>query len=99
MTYNHFLILANSDALSLDNLNIMQTAKNLVLDLEFGSHAELGTLLYLEWLVLQSLLTALLGQIDNDGWSSFGIELQREDDAVAGVVGVRKVLARATEAQ
>ena len=37
----------------------MQSAQNLMLDLELGTHGELGSLLDLEWVVLQAFLGAV----------------------------------------
>lgn len=70
-----------------------------MLHLELCSHVELRTLLDLEWLVLKSLLCVLGGEIDGDWRLAFGVHGEREDDAVAWVVGVGKVLAAAAEAE
>lgn len=68
--YNHLGILGNLDTLSLDHLNVVKTAQNLVLNLELGAHGELGTLLDLERLVLEAALTAGSGEIDGNGWAT-----------------------------
>jgi len=96
---NHLLILANPNTLPLHNLYIVQTRQNLMLHLELRSHVELGTLLDLERLVFESLLCILGREIDGDGWLTFGIHGEGEDDAVAGVIGVGEVLAAATETE
>ena len=58
---NHFRVLGDLDALALDDLDVVETAQNLVLDLELGAHCELGALLNLERLILQSRLATLGG--------------------------------------
>src|SRR6266699_924438 len=50
-SYNHLAVLADPDALALDDLDVMEAAEDLVLDLEGGNHGELGALLDLERLV------------------------------------------------
>lgn len=75
----------------------MQTAKDLVLDLELGDHGELGVLLDSERAVLESGLAARSGQVDGDGLAAGGLHGQGEDDADSGVVGVGDVLAAKTE--
>lgn len=59
-----------------------------MLDLEGGTHGELGTLLDLEGLVLEGLLAAGGGEVDCDGVAAGGLHGQGLDDADAGVVGV-----------
>ena len=66
-TYDHLRVLAHSDALSLDNLHIVQPTQDLVLDLERSNHGKLGTFLDLEGLVLERVLTARLLEVDGDG--------------------------------
>lgn len=73
----------------------MQTAENLVLDLELGSHGELGSLLDLEGLVLERGFAAWCGEVDGDGVAAGGIHGEGLDDANAGVVGIGKVFAAA----
>lgn len=51
-THQHLLILANTNALPLNDLEILQTAEDLMLDLEYGLDAEIGPLLDRERLVL-----------------------------------------------
>ena len=70
-----------------------------MLHLKLCSHVELRTLLDLEWLVLESLLCVLGREIDGDGRLAFGVHGEGEDDAVAWVVGVGKVLAAAAETE
>ena len=94
-TYQHFAILANLDTLTLDDLDILQTTENLVLNLERDDHRELRALFDLEWLVLKCSLTARLREVDRDGVAARRLHGQGMDDADAGVVGVRKVFAAA----
>lgn len=86
--YNHLLVLADSDTLSLDDLNVVKTRQDFMLDLESGCHAELDTLLDLEWLVLECSLRTLGREINGDRRTTFGVHGQGDDDAVAGIVGV-----------
>jgi len=97
-TYNHLGILANPDTLALHNLDVVETAENLVLDLESSDHGELGTLLDLEGLILEGELAAGLGQIDSDGIAAGALHGQGEDDAYSRIVGIGEVLA-ATETE
>jgi hypothetical protein len=85
---NHLIILGDSDALALNDLNVVQAAKDLVLDFELGAHGELGTLLDLEGLVLEGRLASRLGEIDGDGRTASRLHGEGEDDADSGVVGV-----------
>lgn len=64
-TYNHFLHLA-ADAHPLDNLDVLEARQDLVLDLEDGLHAELGTLLDREGLLLQVIDRAGSRQINDN---------------------------------
>lgn len=73
----------------------MQTAENLVLDLELGAHGELGALLDLEGLVLERLLAAGSGQVDGDGIAVGRAHGQGEDDADSGVAGIGEIGAAA----
>ena len=88
---NHLRILGDSDTLSLDNLNVVKTAENLMLDLELGAHGELGTLLDVEGLVLEGGLASRGRESDGDGRTTRGVHGQGENDAVSGVVGVRDI--------
>ena len=88
---NHLRVLGDSDTLSLDNLNVVKTAENLMLDLEFGAHGELGTLLDVEGLVLEGGLASRGREIDGDGRTTGGVHGQGENDADSGVVGVRDI--------
>jgi hypothetical protein len=82
------LILADPNTLALDNLDVVQTRQNLMLDLELRCHAELGTLLDLERLVLESGFRAFFGEINGDGWAAFGVHGQGEDDTVTRIIGI-----------
>lgn len=93
--YNHLRVLGDLNALPLDDLDVVQTAEDLVLDLELGAHGELGALLDLEGLVLEGRLAAGGGEVDGDGVAAGGVHGQGQDDADAGVVGIRDVGAAA----
>lgn len=66
-----------------------------MLDLELRLHAEGSTLLDDEGLLLQSLEGTRRLEVNDDVGTSFDLEAKRVDDAFAGVVGVRDVLALA----
>ena len=66
-----------------------------MLDLEDGLHAELGALLDGEGLFLERVDCARRLQVYDYVWPSLDLEAEREDDAFAGVVLVRDVLASA----
>lgn len=87
-TYNHLTILRHLDTLALDNLNIVQAAQNLVLNLESGRHGELGALLDLERLVLEGGLGAGGRKVDRHSWTAGRVHGEAVDDADALVVGV-----------
>jgi len=70
-----------------------------MLHLKLGRHAELHTLLNLEWLVFESSFGAFGGKVDGDGGPAFGVHGQGEDDAVARVVGVAEVFAAAAQTE
>jgi hypothetical protein len=89
ITYNHLLVLANANTLSLDDLDILQTTENIMLDLELGRHPEPGAFLDLERMVFEGQLGALGGEVNGDRWAAFAVHCQGQDDADAGVVGVR----------
>jgi hypothetical protein len=89
ITPNHLRVLGDADALALDDLDVVQAAEDLVLDLELGAHGELGVLLDLEGLVLERLLAARLGEVDGDGVPAGRVHGQGQDDAHTGVIGVR----------
>lgn len=54
----HLLVLADTNALSLHDLDVLQAAQDVMLDLESGLHAELGSLFDGERLRLQRLKRA-----------------------------------------
>lgn len=93
MAYNHLRVFRDLDALALDDLNVVEAAENLMLDLELGAHGKLGTFLDLEGLVLEALLAAWRGEVNRDGWAARRVHGEGEDDADARVVGVGDVLA------
>lgn len=94
-TYNHLRVLGHTDALALDDLDVVQAAEDLVLDLELGAHGELGALLDGKGLVLEGGLAARGGQVNGDGRATRRVHGEGEDDADAAVVGVGNVLAAA----
>lgn len=94
-TYNHLGVLRHLDALPLDNLNVVQTTKNFVLNLELRAHSELGILLDLEGFVLESGFGPRSGQVNGDRVPAGRVHGERENDADTGVVGVGNVLAAA----
>lgn len=69
----------------------METAEDLVLDLELGAHGELGSLLDCEGLVLEGVLAAGSGEVNGDGIAAGRVHGQGQNDADSGVVGVRDV--------
>jgi hypothetical protein len=88
---NHLRVLGNSNTLSLDNLDVVETAKNLVLNLELCAHGEFGTLLDVEGLVLEGGLAARGRKVDGDRRASRRVHCQGENDTDSGVVGVGDV--------
>ena len=95
-TYNHLGVLGNSDSLALDNLDVMETTQNLMLNLELGANGELGTLLDLERLVLKVTRS---GKVDRDGRSARRVHAELKDNANSRIVGVRDGGAAAAETE
>ena len=92
--YHHLLHLV-ADTHACDLLQVLQTSQDLVLDLELCLHAECSTLLDGERLLLEGLEGARRLEVDDDVGAALNFETERVDDAFAGVVGVRDVLALA----
>ena len=94
-TYDHLVGLAtrDTDAMALDDLNIVQTTQDLMLDFEFGAHREVGTFLDLEGLLLQVLQSSRLRKVDDDRLAAGRFHRQGKDNAYARVIGIRQVLA------
>ena len=86
--HNHLLILRNLDPFPLRNLQILQSAQDIVLHNEIGLHAELGPFLDGEGFGLQGLDGARGGQVDGDVGTGFDFEGEGFDDAAALVFGV-----------
>jgi hypothetical protein len=92
MTDHHLLhLVAQTHARHL--LEVLEPRQDLVLHLELRLHAELRALLDGEGLVLERLDGAGRLEVDDDVRAAFDLEAEREDDALARVVGVREVFA------
>ncbi len=98
-TYDHFTVLANPDSLALHDLDVLQTAEDLVLDLESGPHGELGSLLDLERVVLEGGLATGGREVDRHGRPAGSLHGQGEDDADARIALIREVPAATAEAE
>lgn len=85
---NHLLVLADSDTLSLDNLDVLKARENLMLDHELGDHGELSSLLDLEWLVLQGGFGSLGGEVNGHWWAAGSLQGEGENDALAWIIWV-----------
>ena len=66
-----------------------------MLHLELGLHAEIGAFLDGEGLVLEGIDGTGGSEVNGDVGTSFHLQSQREDDALARVGGVGEVFARA----
>lgn len=93
VTAQHLLILADPDTLTLDDLQVLETAQNFVVDLEGNLDVELGALLNLERLILEAVDRARGGQVDDNIFTAVDLQSQRLDDTLARVVGVGDGLA------
>jgi hypothetical protein len=71
-TYKHLLLLL-AKSVALHDLEILQSGKNLVLDLELDFHAILGTFLDGERLRLERLDRTWRAKIDCDVWSALDL--------------------------
>ena len=85
---DHLLVLADSDTLSLDNLDVLKAREDLVLDLELGDHGELSSLLDLEWLVLQGRLRSFSREVDGHWWAAGSLQGEGENDALAWIIWI-----------
>lgn len=68
---NHLLVLANSDAFTLESLNVFQTREDFMLDDERGLHLVPAAFLDGERLVFERLDSTCGGEIYRDVWSAF----------------------------
>jgi hypothetical protein len=68
---NHLLVLANSDALALESLNVFQTRQDFMLDDERGLHLVSAAFLDGEWLVFETLDGTWGGKIYGNVWPAF----------------------------
>jgi hypothetical protein len=93
-TYQHLLVLS-AQAHPTDFLEVFQACQKLVLDLELHLHAERRTLLDCERFAFERFHGAGSPQVDDNVWTAFDFEPEREDDAFAWVVGVGNVFALA----
>lgn len=87
-TNQHFFILAHSDTLALDNMDIFQSAQHLMVDSKFDLGVELGAFLDSEWFVLERLESVGSGKVEGEVGAAGGLNGQRFDDAFARVVGI-----------
>jgi len=85
----HFLILAHSNSLSLDNLDILQPTQDLMLYNECRLDAKHGALLDCEWFTFQRINGSWCREINCDIRSILNFEGEGLDDAFSGVGGVR----------
>jgi len=84
-----------ADSHARDLLEVLEACQDLVLDLELCLHAECSALLDCERLALESLDGTGRPQIDDDVVAALDFETEREDDALARVVGIGDVFALA----
>jgi hypothetical protein len=73
-TYKHLLILANPNTLALDNLEVLEAAQNIVVDLKGNLNTKVGALLDCEGLVLQLVERARGRDIDNNIWAALNFK-------------------------
>jgi len=97
--YQHLLVLGDTDTLSLNDLDIVETTEDLMLHLELGTHGKLGTLLDLERLILEGLFRSRSGKVNGDRRPACRVHCQGQDDALAWVIGVRDALSTAAESE
>ena len=80
---NHLLVLAHSNSLALESLNVFQTRQDFVLNNEGGLHLVSATFLDGEWLFFERLNSARGGKIYCDVWPAFDFLEQRQLRACA----------------
>ena len=101
---DHLFVLSNSDTFALQDLNVLESRENLVLDNEDSLHLIPTAFLDCEWLVLESFECTWSGQINGDVWSAFNFlescqfatsrflkqayQSKRLDDACSGIIWV-----------
>jgi hypothetical protein len=84
---------------ALDDLDVLETRENLMLDAEGSLHTEFNALLDGEGILLEVFHSIGLGQVNDDVWASLDLETERGDDDGAGIVGVSEAVTTTTEAQ
>lgn len=78
----HLLILADTNTLALDHLQVLETTQHLMVDLEDNLDVELSTLLNGERLVLKTVDSSGGGQVDHDVGTALDDQGQRFDHAL-----------------
>lgn len=87
-TYQHLLILADANTLPPHGLDVLQTAENLMLNLENDLDAESSTLLDREGLVLELFERTRGRQLNHDVVPAFHLQGEGLDDALPRVIRV-----------
>ena len=82
-THQHLLIFSDLDALSLNDLEVLETTQDFMLDLEVGLHAELGAFLDNEGLIFERFHAAWRSEVDDEVRAALNFEGKRGDDAAA----------------
>lgn len=94
-THKHFLILAHSNPLPFDNLDILQSAQDFMLYHECRLDAEHRALFDCEWLAFESINSSRCRKIHGNITSTLDFEGEGFDDTFPGVGGVGDRFARA----
>jgi hypothetical protein len=85
LTYNHLLIFPDSQSLSLDNLEVLQPTKDIMLYLESSLHAKVSALFDGKWFGLQGPKRAIRTQVNCYIRATFDLQSERQDYAATGI--------------
>ena len=93
------MVLGDANALPLDDLDIVEATKNLMLYLKLGTHSELSSLFDFEWVIFEGFLRSGSGEFNGDRRASGRVHRQGQDDALAWVVGIRNALSTGSKTE
>jgi len=85
---NHLLVLADSNALAFDGLDVLETRENLVIDSKDDLHLVRGAFLDREWMFAEGFNRTGMCQINGDVGSAVYFQSESFDAASARVLGV-----------
>lgn len=97
-TTNNHLAFLGRDGGTLGCLQILQSTKYVVLDLERHFNAVLGALLDTKRLFLESLERSRRCQVELDRITAWRVECEGDDEAITRIVGIAEIFVTRSEA-